>query len=148
MGKLGERLSETIWHGPAETLTLTENAQPALYVTSIAALKCFEALCSRGPDATAAADKDDDLPQPVGGRPDRRRAPLQHRGQGLAGRRLHQVVAGAGREQVAEQRDVVDRAEHNEFQIGATDRARALDLSEHRRQMMLACVRLPIRRTT
>jgi [acyl-carrier-protein] S-malonyltransferase len=27
---LGERLSDIIWNGPAETLTLTENAQPAL----------------------------------------------------------------------------------------------------------------------
>ena len=26
---LGERLSEIIWNGPAETLTLTQNAQPA-----------------------------------------------------------------------------------------------------------------------
>ena len=27
---LGEKLSAVIWEGPAETLTLTENAQPAL----------------------------------------------------------------------------------------------------------------------
>ena len=27
---LGEKLSEIIWNGPADTLTLTENAQPAL----------------------------------------------------------------------------------------------------------------------
>jgi [acyl-carrier-protein] S-malonyltransferase len=40
---LGEKLSATIWEGPAETLTLTENAQPALMAVSIAALRAFEA---------------------------------------------------------------------------------------------------------
>jgi [acyl-carrier-protein] S-malonyltransferase len=40
---LGEKLSETMWHGPAETLTLTENAQPALMVVSLAALRALEA---------------------------------------------------------------------------------------------------------
>src|SRR5215467_5818496 len=39
---LGERLSDTIWTGPAETLTLTENAQPALMAVSIAALRVLE----------------------------------------------------------------------------------------------------------
>jgi [acyl-carrier-protein] S-malonyltransferase len=39
---LGEKLSETIWNGPAETLTLTENAQPALMAVSIAALHVLE----------------------------------------------------------------------------------------------------------
>src|SRR5246127_997697 len=39
---LGERLSETIWSGPAETLTLTENAQPALMAVSIATLRVLE----------------------------------------------------------------------------------------------------------
>ncbi|MEM9049126.1 MAG: ACP S-malonyltransferase [Pseudomonadota bacterium] len=40
---LGERLSEIIWSGPAETLTLTENAQPALMATSMAALRALSA---------------------------------------------------------------------------------------------------------
>ena len=40
---LGEKLSDTIWNGPAETLTLTENAQPALMAVSIAALRVLEA---------------------------------------------------------------------------------------------------------
>jgi [acyl-carrier-protein] S-malonyltransferase len=40
---LGEKLSETIWNGPAETLTLTENAQPALMAVSLAALRALEA---------------------------------------------------------------------------------------------------------
>jgi [acyl-carrier-protein] S-malonyltransferase len=40
---LGERLSETIWNGPAATLTLTENAQPALMAVSLAALHALEA---------------------------------------------------------------------------------------------------------
>ncbi|MEM6887172.1 MAG: ACP S-malonyltransferase [Pseudomonadota bacterium] len=40
---LGERLSAMIWEGELETLTLTENAQPALMATSIAALRALEA---------------------------------------------------------------------------------------------------------
>ena len=39
---LGERLSDTIWNGPAETLTMTENAQPALMAVSIATLQVLE----------------------------------------------------------------------------------------------------------
>jgi [acyl-carrier-protein] S-malonyltransferase len=39
---LDERLSDTIWNGPAETLMLTENAQPALMTVSIAALRVLE----------------------------------------------------------------------------------------------------------
>jgi [acyl-carrier-protein] S-malonyltransferase len=39
---LGEKLSRTIWDGPAETLQLTQNAQPALMAVSIAALRVLE----------------------------------------------------------------------------------------------------------
>ena len=39
---LGEKLSALIWEGDIETLTLTENAQPALMATSIAALRALE----------------------------------------------------------------------------------------------------------
>src|SRR5262249_11650098 len=39
---LGEKLTRVMWEGPAETLTLTENAQPALLATSIAALRVLE----------------------------------------------------------------------------------------------------------
>lgn len=39
---LGEKLSEVIWAGDIETLTLTANAQPALMATSIAALRALE----------------------------------------------------------------------------------------------------------
>jgi [acyl-carrier-protein] S-malonyltransferase len=39
----GEKLSHTMWNGPAETLTLTENAQPALMAVSLAALRALEA---------------------------------------------------------------------------------------------------------
>ncbi|NNE51094.1 MAG: ACP S-malonyltransferase [Sulfitobacter sp.] len=35
---LGEKLSDLIWNGEIETLTLTENAQPALMATSMAAM--------------------------------------------------------------------------------------------------------------
>jgi len=40
---LGEKLSAIIWEGPAEELTLTANAQPALMATSIAAFRALEA---------------------------------------------------------------------------------------------------------
>ena len=39
---LGERLSDIIWNGPADALTLTENAQPALMAVSLAALRVLE----------------------------------------------------------------------------------------------------------
>jgi [acyl-carrier-protein] S-malonyltransferase len=39
---LGEPLSHTIWNGPADTLTLTENAQPALMAVSLAAMRVLE----------------------------------------------------------------------------------------------------------
>jgi [acyl-carrier-protein] S-malonyltransferase len=40
---LGERLTSIMWEGPAETLTLTENAQPALMAVSLAAMRVLEA---------------------------------------------------------------------------------------------------------
>ncbi len=40
---LGEALSRLIWEGSQEELTLTQNAQPALMATSIAALRALEA---------------------------------------------------------------------------------------------------------
>ena len=39
---LGEKLTAIIWEGPAETLQLTENAQPALMAVSIATLRVLE----------------------------------------------------------------------------------------------------------
>jgi [acyl-carrier-protein] S-malonyltransferase len=39
---LGERLSTTIWEGPADALTLTENAQPALMTVSLAVMRVLE----------------------------------------------------------------------------------------------------------
>src|SRR5579872_6885561 len=39
---LSERLTAIMWEGPAETLQLTENAQPALMAVSIAALRVLE----------------------------------------------------------------------------------------------------------
>jgi [acyl-carrier-protein] S-malonyltransferase len=39
---LGEKLSVVMWEGPAETLTLTENAQPALMTVSLAAIRVLE----------------------------------------------------------------------------------------------------------
>ena len=40
---LGEKLSALIWEGEQDTLTLTENAQPALMATSLAVVKALEA---------------------------------------------------------------------------------------------------------
>src|SRR5690348_6435647 len=39
---LGEKLSALMWEGPADLLMLTENAQPALLATSIAAMRVLE----------------------------------------------------------------------------------------------------------
>jgi [acyl-carrier-protein] S-malonyltransferase len=39
---LGDKLTKIMWEGPAETLTLTENAQPALLAVSLAALRVLE----------------------------------------------------------------------------------------------------------
>jgi [acyl-carrier-protein] S-malonyltransferase len=49
---LGENLSALIWDGAIETLTLTENAQPALMATSLAAMA---ALAARGVTVEGAA---------------------------------------------------------------------------------------------
>jgi [acyl-carrier-protein] S-malonyltransferase len=49
---LGEKLSALIWEGEQETLTLTQNAQPALMATSLAALRALE---SEGVSITDAA---------------------------------------------------------------------------------------------
>jgi len=40
---LGEKLSALIWEGDQDALTLTQNAQPALMATSIAAMRALEA---------------------------------------------------------------------------------------------------------
>src|ERR1700730_3079860 len=39
---LGETLTKVIWEGPAEALTLTENAQPGLMAVSLAAVRVLE----------------------------------------------------------------------------------------------------------
>src|SRR5829696_6730330 len=39
---LGDRLTTTMWEGPADALTLTENAQPALMAVSLAAMRVLE----------------------------------------------------------------------------------------------------------
>ena len=40
---LGDKLSAIMWEGPADRLTLTENAQPALVAVSLAAMRVLEA---------------------------------------------------------------------------------------------------------
>ena len=49
---LGQDLSALIWDGDIETLTLTENAQPALMATSVAAAR---ALTAAGVDLSKAS---------------------------------------------------------------------------------------------
>jgi [acyl-carrier-protein] S-malonyltransferase len=39
---LGDKLTTLMWEGPAETLTLTENTQPALVAVSLAAMRVLE----------------------------------------------------------------------------------------------------------
>ena len=39
---LGLKLSQIIWEGPLDTLTLTENTQPALMAVSVAAARVLE----------------------------------------------------------------------------------------------------------
>ena len=39
---LGEKLTAIMWEGPADRLTLTENAQPALMAVSLAAMRVLE----------------------------------------------------------------------------------------------------------
>ena len=52
---LGEKLSDLIWEGEIETLTLTENAQPALMATSMAALRSLQSEGVSIDDATFVA---------------------------------------------------------------------------------------------
>src|SRR5664279_2650710 len=57
---LGEPISRLAWDGPAETLNLTENAQPALLATSIAYLAAL-----RERWATRAAEGGPLAPEPA-----------------------------------------------------------------------------------
>ncbi|MDQ2095262.1 ACP S-malonyltransferase [Rhodalgimonas zhirmunskyi] len=52
---LGEKLSELIWEGDQDALTLTQNAQPALMATSLAAMRALEAEGVKITDAARVA---------------------------------------------------------------------------------------------
>ncbi len=52
---LGETLSALIWDGDIETLTMTENAQPALMATSLAAMRALQAEGVQVTDAACVA---------------------------------------------------------------------------------------------
>ena len=52
---LGEKLSALIWEGEQDALTLTQNAQPALMATSLAAMKALEAEGVKVSDAAYVA---------------------------------------------------------------------------------------------
>lgn len=49
---LGEKLSQVVWEGPADALTLTANTQPALMAVSVAVMRVLEA--EKGVRVTAA----------------------------------------------------------------------------------------------
>jgi [acyl-carrier-protein] S-malonyltransferase len=51
---LGQKLSRIMWDGPKETLTLTENAQPALMAVSMAVMRVLEREKGIGLAGTAA----------------------------------------------------------------------------------------------
>ncbi len=50
---LGEKLSDVIWNGPADALTMTANTQPALMAVSLAAVRALEAEGIRLADGAA-----------------------------------------------------------------------------------------------
>ncbi len=50
---LGQKLSDIMWNGPEETLTLTANAQPALMAVSVATIRVMEARGLRLADKVA-----------------------------------------------------------------------------------------------
>jgi [acyl-carrier-protein] S-malonyltransferase len=52
---LGEKLSALIWEGEQDALTLTQNAQPALMATSVAAMRALEAEGVKVTDAAYVA---------------------------------------------------------------------------------------------
>ncbi|MFU8863934.1 MAG: ACP S-malonyltransferase [Rhodobacterales bacterium] len=52
---LGEKLSTLIWEGEQDALTLTQNAQPALMATSLAAMRALEAEGVKVTDAVFVA---------------------------------------------------------------------------------------------
>lgn len=52
---LGEKLSTLIWEGEQDALTLTQNAQPALMATSLAAMRALEAEGVKVTDAAFVA---------------------------------------------------------------------------------------------
>ena len=54
---LGEKLSSLIWEGDIADLTLTQNAQPALMATSIAAMRALEAEGVSVTDAAFVANR-------------------------------------------------------------------------------------------
>src|SRR3954451_5630092 len=45
---LGEKLTAIMWEGPADRLTLTENAQPALMAVSLAVMRVLESEAGGG----------------------------------------------------------------------------------------------------
>src|SRR5712691_5448345 len=87
----------------------------------------------RGPDAAAAADKSNDLAKAGTWSAARRaRLFLETERKRLAAQWLDEVIRRAGREQIAEQADVVHGAERQELEIAAADRARRAELGDRR----------------
>ena len=87
----------------------------------------------RGPDAAAAADEGNDLAEARAGPAGcRARLLFEAKRERLAGERLDEVIRSAGREQIAEQTDVVHGAERQDLEIGAADRPRGAELGNRR----------------
>ena len=57
---LSQKLSAIMWDGPKETLTLTENAQPALMAVSMAVMRVLET--ENGDTPVVAGDAATDAP--------------------------------------------------------------------------------------
>ena len=60
---------------------------------------------------------------------------FEQSGQLLAAGRLDQIVGGAGREHVAVEPDIVDRAERHNLEVGAADRTRCAEFGDRRRRL-------------
>ena len=99
---LGEKLTAIMWEGPADTFTLTENAQPALMAVSLAAMRVLEAEAGVDLGATrtlSPAIRSANIPRS----PPRARLPRRHRAaSAIRGRAMQQAVpVGTGRWRLA-----------------------------------------------
>ena len=81
-------------------------------------------------DAAATADERNHLAQSALGA--HRAAFFQCRGERLPAYRLDDIVGRAGRQQIAEQRDIIDHTESNDLKVAAADRTSRAELGDRR----------------